>query len=166
MLAAIRPSVSLLGRSAVRAAAPKPFAAPLMRAGFASSVRINGVQKRFTEEHEWVSFDDATNIGTVGITDYAQKSLGDVVFIELPEAGAQVKKGDDIGAVESVKAASDIYAPVSGQIEAVNEKLNDEPSLLNKQPESDGWLCQIKLTNPADFEALLTAEAYQKICEN
>lgn len=137
-----------------------------MRAGFASSVRLCGVQKRFTEEHEWVSFDDATNIGTVGITDYAQKSLGDVVFIELPEAGAQVTKGDDIGAVESVKAASDIYAPVSGQIEAVNKKLNDEPSLLNKQPESDGWLCQIKLSNPADFETLLTAEAYQKICEN
>ncbi len=91
MIAALRPSVSLLGRSAMRAA-PKPFAAP-MRAGFASSVRAWGVQKRFTEEHEWVSFDDATNIGTVGITDYAQKSLGDVVFIELPEAGAQVKKG-------------------------------------------------------------------------
>ncbi|CDU23869.1 probable Glycine cleavage system H protein, mitochondrial precursor [Sporisorium scitamineum] len=165
MFAAIRPTVQLLGRSAVRAA-PKPFAAPLMRAGFASSVRISGVQKRFTEEHEWVSFDDATNIGTVGITDYAQKSLGDVVFIELPEAGAQVKKGDDIGAVESVKAASDIYAPVSGQIETVNKKLNDEPSLLNKAPESDGWLCQIKLSNPSDFETLLTAEAYQKICEN
>ncbi|CDW97890.1 hypothetical protein, partial [Sporisorium scitamineum] len=81
-------------------------------------------------------------------------------------AGAQVKKGDDIGAVESVKAASDIYAPVSGQIETVNKKLNDEPSLLNKAPESDGWLCQIKLSNPSDFETLLTAEAYQKICEN
>lgn len=79
-------------------AAPRPFAAPVMRAGFASSVRISGVQKRFTEEHEWVSFDDATNIGTVGITDYAQKSLGDVVFIELPEAGAQVKKGGELSA--------------------------------------------------------------------
>lgn len=94
MIAAIRPTVSLLGRSAVRAA-PRPFAPKLMRAGFASSARFNGVQKRFTEEHEWVSFDDATNIGTVGITDYAQKSLGDVVFIELPEAGAQVKKGGE-----------------------------------------------------------------------
>lgn len=94
MLAAIRPTVQLLGRSALRAA-PRPFAAPLMRAGFTSSVQISGVQKRFTEEHEWVSFDDATNIGTVGITDYAQKSLGDVVFIELPEAGAQVKKGGE-----------------------------------------------------------------------
>lgn len=93
MLAAIRPAAQLFGRSAFRSA-PRPFAAsPLLRAGFASSVRISGVQKRFTEEHEWVSFDDATNIGTVGITDYAQKSLGDVVFIELPEAGAQVKKG-------------------------------------------------------------------------
>ncbi len=94
MLAALRPAVQTIRRSAVRAA-PRPFAGPLMRAGFASSVRINGVQKRFTEEHEWVSFDDATNIGTVGITDYAQKSLGDVVFIELPEAGAQVKKGGE-----------------------------------------------------------------------
>lgn len=95
MLAAIRPCASLLGRSSVRPAAPKPFAGGLLGAGFASSVRINGVQKRFTEEHEWVSFDDTTNIGTVGITDYAQKSLGDVVFIELPEAGAQVKKGGE-----------------------------------------------------------------------
>lgn len=78
-------------------AAPKPFAGTSFArsAGFASSARFNGVQKRFTEEHEWVSYDDATNIGTVGITDYAQKSLGDVVFIELPEAGAQVKKGGE-----------------------------------------------------------------------
>ena len=105
MLAAIRPTVQLLSRSTVRAA-PKPFAAPLMRAGFASSVRISGVQKRFTEEHEWVSFDDATNIGTVGITDYAQKSLGDVVFIELPEAGAQVKKGgESFPAINSLSQA-------------------------------------------------------------
>lgn len=94
MIAALRPTVRVLGKSALRAA-PKPFAVPAMRAGFASSVRLCGVQKRFTEEHEWVSFDDATNIGTVGITDYAQKSLGDVVFIELPEAGAQVTKGGE-----------------------------------------------------------------------
>ena len=95
MLSAIRPTVSLLSRSAVRVA-PKPFAGTsFARAGFASSARFNAVSKRFTEEHEWVSYDDATNIGTVGITDYAQKSLGDVVFIELPEAGAQVKKGGE-----------------------------------------------------------------------
>lgn len=93
MIAALRPSVSLLGRTGLRSVAPRTAAAPVFRAQFSSSVRIQGVQKRFTEEHEWVSYDDATNIGTVGITDYAQKSLGDVVFIELPEAGSEVAKG-------------------------------------------------------------------------
>lgn len=165
MFAAVRPSVSLFARTSLRSATPRRAVTPVFRAPFSCSVRVQGVQKRFTEEHEWVSYDDATNIGTVGITDYAQKSLGDVVFIELPEEGSEVAKGDDIGAVESVKAASDIYAPVAGIIEKVNEKLNDQPGLLNKQPESDGWLCQIKLANPNDFESLLTAEAYKKICE-
>ncbi|PWZ02766.1 putative glycine cleavage system H protein, mitochondrial precursor [Testicularia cyperi] len=166
MIAALRPSVLALGRVAVRPAAFSRPATPLLRASFSSSIRSQEIQKRFTEEHEWVSFDSATNIGTVGITDYAQKSLGDVVFVELPEVGTKTEQGDNIGAVESVKAASDIYAPVSGQIEAVNQKLNDEPNLLNKQPESDGWLCKIKLSNPGEFESLLTAEAYQKVCEN
>ncbi|KAK4689693.1 glycine cleavage system H protein, partial [Tremellales sp. Uapishka_1] len=120
---------------------------------------------RFSTDHEWVSFDPKTNIGTVGITDYAQKALGDVVFVELPGGGSEVAAGDAIGAVESVKAASDIYAPVSGVIEEINETLADQPGLLNKAPQTDGWLCKVKLSDPAEFEALLSSEAYKAHCE-
>ncbi|PWN91817.1 glycine cleavage H-protein [Acaromyces ingoldii] len=121
---------------------------------------------RFTAEHEWVKFDDASNIGTMGITDYAQKSLGDVVYVELPSEGSEVKQGEQIGAVESVKAASDIYSPVTGVIKEVNSKLSDEPGLLNKSPEDNGWLCKIQLSKPAEFEVLLDGEAYKKLSED
>ncbi|KAF8328220.1 glycine cleavage H-protein, partial [Cantharellus anzutake] len=123
------------------------------------------IAKKFTKEHEWVSFDSDTGIATISITNHAQNSLGDVVFVELPTAGEEIKAGEQIGAVESVKAASDIYAPVSGVIEEVNEQLDSVPSLLNKSPEGDGWLCKLKATNPAELDALLTAEAYAKYCE-
>jgi glycine cleavage system H protein len=93
------------------------------------------VTKKYTEEHEVVAFDDETGLGAVSITDHAQESLGDVVFVELPAVGSKVSKGDQIGAVESVKAASDIYAPVSGVVTEVNEVLNSEPGLLNRSPE-------------------------------
>ncbi|KAK7694846.1 hypothetical protein QCA50_002034 [Cerrena zonata] len=135
--------------------------APWMTA-FARTV----VTKRFTEDHEAVIFDDSTNVGTVTITDYAQSSLGDVVFVELPTVGTEVAKGDQIGAVESVKAASDIYAPISGVVEEVNQALNDQPSLLNKSPEGDGWLCKIKAADASETEALMDAEAYKKHCES
>ncbi|WWC71067.1 glycine cleavage system H protein [Kwoniella pini CBS 10737] len=128
-----------------------------------SSIRF--ISTRYTTDHEWVSFDSTTNIGTVGITDYAQKALGDVVFVELPGQGAEVAQGDSIGAVESVKAASDIYAPVSGIVEEINETLADQPGLLNKSPEEKGWLAKIKLSAPAEFEALLNDEAYKAHCE-
>jgi len=118
------------------------------------------ITKRYTAEHETVSYDDKTGLGTITITEHAQSSLGDVVFVELPALETRVAQGDQIGAVESVKAASDIYAPVSGVIKEVNEKLNDQPGLLNKSPEDDGWLCKIELSNPAEVEGLLTAEAY------
>ncbi|EIW67587.1 hypothetical protein TREMEDRAFT_33439, partial [Tremella mesenterica DSM 1558] len=120
---------------------------------------------RYTVDHEWVSFDPSSNIGTVGITDYAQKALGDVVFVELPGVGSEVAQSDPIGAVESVKAASDIYAPVSGIIEEINETLSDQPGLLNKSPMKDGWLAKIKLSEPSEFEALLNDEAYKAHCE-
>ncbi|WWC62903.1 glycine cleavage system H protein [Kwoniella dejecticola CBS 10117] len=123
------------------------------------------ISTRYTTDHEWVAFDSASNIGTVGITDYAQKALGDVVFVELPGQGAEVAQGDSIGAVESVKAASDIYAPVSGVVEEINETLADQPGLLNKAPEGNGWLAKIKLSDPAEFEALLSDEAYKAHCE-
>ncbi|KAF5390173.1 hypothetical protein D9757_002864 [Collybiopsis confluens] len=110
----------------------------------------NIVTKKFTAEHECVAFDDASGLGVITITDHAQSSLGDVVFVELPKVGTNVAQHEQIGAVESVKAASDIYAPVSGTIEAINEELSGQPSLLNKSPEEKGWLCKIKLSNPSE----------------
>ncbi|KIM48141.1 hypothetical protein M413DRAFT_439861 [Hebeloma cylindrosporum] len=118
--------------------------------------------KKYTEEHELVNFDDATGVGIVSITDHAQSVLGDVVFVELPTVGTTFNQGDQIGAVESVKAASDIYAPVSGTIEAINENLSGEPGLLNKSAEDKGWLCKIKLSDPAELDKLLTWEDYKK----
>ncbi|PKY22768.1 hypothetical protein RhiirB3_503976 [Rhizophagus irregularis] len=122
-------------------------------------------KKKYTEEHEWIDVDD-DGIGTVGITDYAQTSLGDVVFVEIPEEGKFVKKSDNIGAVESVKAASDIYAPVSGEIIKSNSNLTDKPSLINSSPESDGWLCKIKLSYPDEFKELLDKQKYEEWCNS
>ncbi|KAH9837106.1 glycine cleavage H-protein-domain-containing protein [Rhodofomes roseus] len=124
------------------------------------------VTKRYTQDHEVVVFDDATMNGTVHITNYAQSSLGDVVFVELPTEGTEVTQGDQIGAVESVKAASDIYAPVSGVVEEVNTKLADQPGLLNKSPEDQGWLCRIKVKDAAEVEKLMDEEAYKAHCES
>ncbi|KAH7883655.1 glycine cleavage H-protein-domain-containing protein [Phlebopus sp. FC_14] len=141
-----------------------------VRAGPSTVLRLPSyrslVTKKYTEEHETVVFDDATGIGTVSITDHAQESLGDVVFVELPTVGSKVGKGDQIGAVESVKAASDIYAPVSGEVLEVNETLNSEPGLLNRSPEDQGWLCKIKLTEPSEMNNLLTLEGYIKSYES
>lgn len=124
------------------------------------------ITKRYTTEHETVSYDDQTGLGTITITEHAQSSLGDVVFVELPALGTQVAQGDQIGAVESVKAASDIYAPVSGTIKEVNENLNNQPGLLNKSPEEDGWLCKIQLSEPQEVDDLLTAKEYLDIQES
>ncbi|KAL0580380.1 glycine cleavage system H-protein subunit [Marasmius crinis-equi] len=123
------------------------------------------VTKKYTPEHEWVSFDDSTGVGTISITDHAQSSLGDVVFVELPTLGTKVAQGDQIGAVESVKAASDIYAPVSGTIEEINEALSSQPGLLNKSPEDKGWLCKIKLSDPSEVEKLMSKEEYDQSYE-
>ncbi|KAJ3409674.1 hypothetical protein HDU80_010509 [Chytriomyces hyalinus] len=119
--------------------------------------------KHYTKEHEWISVADG--VGTFGISDYAQKALGDVVFIELPEVGASFAKKDNISAVESVKAASDIYAPVSGEVVAVNSALADEPSLINSSPEGEAWIAKIKLSNPAELEQLLDEASYAKHCD-
>jgi len=121
--------------------------------------------KAYTEDHEWISYDSESKIGTVGITDYAQKALGDVVFVELPTKGSEVAKQDQIGAVESVKAASDIFAPVSGTIESINESLGDQPSLLNRNPEGEGWLCKIQMKDLDEVKGLMDAEAYKAHCE-
>ncbi len=113
---------------------------------------------RISEDHEWVSVDGDT--ATVGITDYAQNALGDVVFVELPEVGANVAKGDEVAVVESVKAASEIYAPVTGEIIAVNGALEDAPDKINQSPLDDGWLFRIKLGNAGELDELMDEEAY------
>ncbi|PWO01370.1 hypothetical protein FA09DRAFT_335982 [Tilletiopsis washingtonensis] len=156
-------------RLAVRSlprAVPALRVAPAARRTLLTSAVRRGVSTRYTAEHEWVRFDDASNVGTIGITDYAQNSLGDVVFVELPAEGSQVKMGEQIGSVESVKAASDIYSPVSGVVESVNTELGDQPGLLNKSPLENGWLCQIKLANPSEFTTLLDEAAYKALCED
>jgi len=113
----------------------------------------------YAASHEWArKLDD--DIIEVGITDYAQQALGDVVYIELPEVGEEVAATEECCAVESVKAASDIYAPVTGEIVAVNDKLDEEPELLNESPFEDGWMFRIKASNISELDALLNAQAY------
>ncbi|MEX6723053.1 glycine cleavage system protein GcvH [Parapedomonas caeni] len=113
----------------------------------------------FTKDHEWVRVEGAN--GTVGITDYAQSQLGDVVFVELPAVGKSVAQGDEAAVVESVKAASEVYAPVSGTVTAVNDALEAEPALVNSAAETDGWFLTLALANPAELEGLMDAAAYQ-----
>ena len=113
---------------------------------------------RFTSEHEWIRLDGA--IATVGITDFAQRELGDITFIELPAVGKQVKKGDVLGVIESVKAASEVYAPAGGTVASVNEALEAAPETVNAAAESDGWLCTLEGVDPAALESLMTAEQY------
>ncbi|BEI84749.1 hypothetical protein CcaverHIS002_0501500 [Cutaneotrichosporon cavernicola] len=137
----------------------RPVVAPraaMMAMRFAST-------KKFSEDHEWVVVDNG--VATIGITEYAQKALGDVVFVELPSVGSEIESGESIGGVESVKAASDIYAPVSGTVEEINEALGDQPSLVNKAAETDGWLAKIKLSEPGEVNELMDAEAYATFCE-
>ncbi|XP_006454991.1 glycine cleavage H protein [Agaricus bisporus var. bisporus H97] len=124
------------------------------------------ITKRYSKDHETISYDDQTGIGTLTITDHAQSTLGDVVFVELPAEGKEVEQGETVGAVESVKAASDIYSPVSGVVVEVNRALADQPGKLNKSAEQDGWLCKIKLSDPSEVEKLLTKEAYDSYINN
>lgn len=114
---------------------------------------------RFTEDHEWIRIED--DEGVVGITDYAQGQLGDVVFVELPEVGAEFAKGDEAAVVESVKAASEVYAPVSGTVTAVNGALEDEPALVNSSPMGEGWFFRLKISEPSELDALMSEAAYR-----
>ena len=123
----------------------------------------------YTEEHEWIRTGDdggADSLATVGITDFAQNQLGDIVFVEVPEAGRQVAKGGDAAVVESVKAASDVYAPVSGEVTEGNPALSDDPSLVNNDPEGEGWFFKIKLSDPSELEGLMDADAYKSFCDS
>jgi len=114
---------------------------------------------RYTKEHEWIEVKGDT--GTVGITDYAQHELGDVVFVELPKAGAKLKAGQSFGTVESVKAVSEIYSPVSGDIVETNGALANEPEKINQDPHGAAWLVKVKLSNPGDLASLMDAASYE-----
>jgi glycine cleavage system H protein len=114
---------------------------------------------RFTKDHEWI--DEADGVATIGITAYAAEQLGDVVFIELPDVGKTVKAGDPLAVVESVKAASDVYAPISGEVVAANTDLPDAPETVNAMPEKDGWFAKVKLSNPSELDALMDRPAYE-----
>ena len=114
---------------------------------------------RFTKDHEWVEVDGET--ASVGITAYAAGQLGDVVFVELPEVGKSLKAGDNLAVVESVKAASDVYAPVSGEVVEANTALGDAPETVGEAPEGEGWFAKLKLADPAEVEALMDKAAYE-----
>ena len=114
---------------------------------------------KYAETHEWLR-QDGDGLITIGITDYAQESLGDVVYVELPEVGDQLSAQDEAGAVESVKAASDIFAPASGEVIAINEELEDSPEIINESPYGDGWFFKMRLTDPSELDSLLTAQQY------
>lgn len=115
----------------------------------------------FTEDHEWLRVEGG--VATVGITDYAQEQLGDLVFVELPEAGRALSKGDATVVVESVKAASDVYAPADGEITEVNDKLSSDPALVNSSPAGDGWLWKMKLADESQLEGLMDEAGYKAL---
>ena len=119
---------------------------------------------RFTEDHEWLRVEG--DIATVGITDYAQEQLGDLVFVEVPDVGKELGKGDDAAVIESVKAASEIYAPVAGEVTEVNEALADNPSLVNEDPEGKGWFYKMRIKDPSELETLMDKAAYDAHVES
>ena len=116
---------------------------------------------RYTKEHEWVRVEG--ELATIGISDHAQEQLGDIVFVELPAIGKQVARKDALAVVESVKAASDVYAPIGGEVVEVNEALNDDPALVNSGAESTGWFCKLKVADQGELDQLMDAEAYRAL---
>ena len=118
---------------------------------------------KYTEEHEWVLLEG--DVATIGITDFAQDQLGDVVFVELPEVGDELESGKALGVVESVKAVSDVYSPLSGEVVEINEELPDEPELLNTSPYEDGWMIKLKISAPNELDGLMDASDYQSFVE-
>lgn len=119
---------------------------------------------KYLATHEWARLEEDGTV-TIGITDHAQNALGDVVYVELPETGQEVTSGEEAGVVESVKAASDIYAPVTGTVVAINEALEDEPEKVNQDPFGDGWFFKVAPADANELEDLLDAEAYQDVCD-
>ena len=125
----------------------------------------NPEELKYVETHEWVREDGDGSV-LVGITDYAQSALGDVVYVELPEVDSEVEMGDEVAVVESVKAASDIYAPLSGTITEVNESLEGNPELVNTDPYRDGWFFRLKLRDVEELSSLMDSESYSELCDN
>jgi glycine cleavage system H protein len=119
------------------------------------------MSKKYTTEHEWLSVEG--DVATVGITEHAQTQLGDVVFVDLPAIGKKVEKGKDAAVVESVKAASDVYAPITGEIVAVNGKLSETPALVNEDAEGAAWFMKIKIANPSELDGMMDKAAYDKL---
>ena len=115
---------------------------------------------KYTKQHEWVSMDDGEEKATVGITGYAQEQLGDIVFVELPEVGVKVNKGDEAAVVESVKAAAEVYSPISGEISEVNEKLANSPELINNEAETNGWFFKLAPSEVNELEELMDKDSY------
>lgn len=122
------------------------------------------MSRYFTDEHEWI--DVSGDVATVGITDYAQEQLGDIVFVELPEEGKVFTKGDDAAVVESVKAASDVYAPISGEVVEANGALEEEPALVNSDAEEDGWFFKLRLSDTSELDDLMDERAYKEFVAN
>ena len=116
-------------------------------------------ETRFTEEHEWVRIEG--DVATIGITEYAQKQLGDIVFVDLPEAGAEMAQGDEAAVIESVKAASDIYAPITGEVGEVNDSLDAEPAIVNQDAQGEGWLFTMSISDTGELDNLMDADAYK-----
>lgn len=114
---------------------------------------------RYTKEHEWISVEG--DVGSIGITDHAQEELGDIVYVDLPKVGSTVAKGGTLGSVESVKAVSDIYSPISGEVIEVNQALAEKPEHLNEDPHGDAWLIKVRLSAPDEIKSLLSAEEYR-----
>jgi glycine cleavage system H protein len=124
----------------------------------------NMAEKKYTKEHEWVEVDGDT--ATVGITNHAQESLGDIVFIDLPTVGKEVKSNEELCVIESVKAASDIYAPIDGEVIEINNNLNDDASIVNQDPEKDGWIFKMKIADPNQHNNLMSLDEYLASLEN
>ncbi|MDD9906089.1 MAG: glycine cleavage system protein GcvH [Rhodospirillaceae bacterium] len=116
-------------------------------------------ETRFTEDHEWVRIEG--DVATVGITEYAQEQLGDIVFVDLPEAGAEMAQGDEAAVIESVKAASDIYAPITGEVGEVNDSLDAEPAIVNQDAQGEGWLFTMSISDSGELDNLMDADAYK-----
>ncbi|CAM8949851.1 hypothetical protein QQ045_024812 [Rhodiola kirilowii] len=142
---------------ATRAASYMKISVP--RRGYATVLK----DLKYAESHEWAKIDG--NVATVGITDHAQDHLGDVVYVELPEVGVQVKQGESFGAVESVKATSDINSPVSGKVTEVNEELSSSPGLVNGSPYEQGWIIKVEVSETNELSSLMDADQYSKFCE-